>query len=84
DLRAALERAISAYNDRELFRRLQTQAMQANFSWDKSAAQYMALFESLVGNSTRETDAVADIRTETFAKIRADRRLAGTPGSPTG
>ncbi|WP_323687101.1 MULTISPECIES: glycogen synthase GlgA [unclassified Rhizobium] len=84
DLCAALDRAINAYNDRELFRRLQGQAMQANFSWDKSAAQYMALFESLVGNSKRKKNAVADFRPETFAKIRADRRQAGTPGSPTG
>ncbi|MBB4320700.1 starch synthase [Agrobacterium tumefaciens] len=83
DLRAALDRAINAYNDRELFRRLQTQAMQANFSWDKSAAQYMALFESLVRDSKRGTDVVADIRPETFAKRRADRRQA-TAGSSTG
>ncbi len=84
DLRAALDRAISAYSDRELFRRLQAQAMRANFSWDKSAAQYMALFESLVGDNRPKTGAVADIRPETFAKIRADRRQAGTLGSPTG
>ncbi len=84
DLRAALDRAIDAYNDRQLFRRLQAQAMQANFSWDKSAAQYMSLFESLVGPDASAGDTFPHITSETFAKIRADRRLAGTAGSSTG
>ncbi|CUX70951.1 MULTISPECIES: glycogen synthase GlgA [Agrobacterium] len=84
DLRAALERAIHAYNDRELFRRLQAQAMGANFSWDKSARQYMTLFESLVDDSDPEKAFVADVRPEAFAKIRAHRRQTGTAGSSTG
>ncbi len=84
DLRAALERAIDAYSDEELFRRLQAQAMAANFSWDKSAGQYMTLFESLVGNGTSDTDSAARIRPQAFAEARARRRRTGSSRSLPG
>ncbi|NTZ63752.1 glycogen synthase GlgA [Agrobacterium tumefaciens] len=76
DLRSALHRAIAAYKNRELFKRLQAQAMRANFSWEKSAAQYLALFKELVGKKVRETPTLSAIRPEAFAKIRIERRLA--------
>lgn len=81
DLEAAIERAVNAYNDRDLFKRLQAQAMSANFSWDKSAGQYMALFESLVGDDTQEPESLNNISFEAFSKMRADRRPVGTVAS---
>ena len=46
-LRAAIRRACDAYHDREGWASLQRQAMKADFSWDRSAAQYAQLFEAL-------------------------------------
>jgi starch synthase len=76
DLRAALERAIAAFNNRELFKRLQAQAMRANFSWEKSAAQYLALFEGLVSKEPQESLSFPDILPDAFARMRIERRQA--------
>lgn len=77
DLRSAVERSIAAYHNRELFRTLQARAMRANFSWDKSARQYMTIFKTLVGNSVLETDRVTNKVPDVFARIRAARRQIG-------
>ncbi|AMD57044.1 glycogen synthase [Agrobacterium tumefaciens] len=76
DLRAALERAIAAFNNRELFKRLQAQAMRANFSWEKSAAQYLALFEGLVSKEPQESLSFPAILPDAFARMRIERRQA--------
>ena len=76
DLRAALERAIAAFNNRELLKRLQAQAMRANFSWEKSAAQYLALFEGLVSKEPQDSLSFPDILPDAFARMRIERRQA--------
>ena len=40
----ALGRAVSAYRDQKLWRRLMRRGMAQNFSWDAAATQYMALY----------------------------------------
>ncbi|NPV69414.1 MAG: glycogen synthase GlgA [Firmicutes bacterium] len=44
-LMSALRRAISAYSDREKWRRLVQSAMDLDFSWNRSAAEYMDLYD---------------------------------------
>jgi starch synthase len=39
--------ALTAYGDREAWRRLQLNAMSRDFSWERSAEQYVHLYESL-------------------------------------
>jgi starch synthase len=46
-LREAIRRACDAYQDREGWQGLQRQAMKADFSWERSAAQYAQLFEAM-------------------------------------
>jgi starch synthase len=46
-LLAGVERAIAAYRDKKLWRQLQRNGMARDFSWEASAAQYLALYESL-------------------------------------
>ncbi|MFA0741943.1 MAG: hypothetical protein DFNUSKGM_002062 [Candidatus Fervidibacter sacchari] len=43
NLVAAIERALSVYQDRRLWQTLQRNAMKADFSWDKSAQGYESL-----------------------------------------
>lgn len=45
--REAVRRACEAFEDREAWNSLQRQAMKADFSWERSAAQYAQLFEAL-------------------------------------
>jgi starch synthase len=47
DACAALERAISLYGDRIRLTELQRRMMSLDFSWDRSAAQYIELYKSL-------------------------------------
>lgn len=47
NLRRALERSVSLYRDRPKWKAIQRAAMAADFSWDKSAAVYAALYRSL-------------------------------------
>ncbi|MEZ2223480.1 glycogen synthase GlgA [Rhizobium sp. RCC_161_2] len=44
ELGHAIERAATAFRDQRLFRRLQLQAMKADFSWGRSARLYAALY----------------------------------------
>lgn len=46
-LREAVRRACDAYSDRSSWSSLQRQAMKADFSWERSAAQYAQLFEAV-------------------------------------
>jgi starch synthase len=45
-LLATLRRALDMYQDRALWRRIQTAGMQRDFSWDGSARKYAAAYES--------------------------------------
>ncbi|MDQ0455578.1 glycogen synthase GlgA [Rhizobium paknamense] len=47
-LRHALRRALHAYASPKEWRRLQIQAMRANYSWERSAEQYANLYGNLV------------------------------------
>lgn len=46
----ALERALSAYQDRAGWEQLQINAMHQDFSWQRSAKHYLRLYHSLSGN----------------------------------
>lgn len=45
-LLAALERALAAYRDRAIWRRIQRAGMRGDFSWDASARQYVELYRN--------------------------------------
>jgi starch synthase len=45
----AISRAVALYADRPAWKAMQRAGMKADFSWDRSAARYAALFRSLVG-----------------------------------
>ena len=45
---SAISRAVTLYRDRDAWRAAMQRAMAENFSWDRSAATYMDLFQSLV------------------------------------
>ncbi|WP_075292872.1 glycogen synthase GlgA [Pararhizobium arenae] len=47
DLYHAIDRALTGFQQPLFWRRLQTQAMKADFSWTRSAAQYAELFSGL-------------------------------------
>ena len=50
DFHGALKRCLDLYNnDRDAFRALQQRDMEQDFSWDKPAAKYMALFRKMLG-----------------------------------
>jgi starch synthase len=46
-LLGSLRQALAVYRQPELWRRLVTNAMQQDFSWSKSAAQYASIYEDL-------------------------------------
>jgi len=46
-LLAAIERAVTAYRDKKVWRQLQKNGMARDFSWDASAQRYIALYDSL-------------------------------------
>ncbi len=46
-----VERALAAYHDRPLWRRLQQTAMRKDSSWEKSAREYAALYAQLIAQS---------------------------------
>lgn len=48
NLRLSIHRAFAAYRDPKKWARLQNQGMKANFSWERSAEQYAALYASLL------------------------------------
>ena len=47
-LEAALLRTARLWNDRELWRRLQRNAMRTDVSWKRPAARYAALFRDVL------------------------------------
>lgn len=47
DMMGALQRAISAYGVKEEWKKLVRRVMQTDFSWDVSAKQYLALYDSM-------------------------------------
>jgi starch synthase len=49
-LYAAVERAVAAYHDRRLWRQLQRQGMDRDYSWDASARGYAALYGALTAS----------------------------------
>ncbi|HSC66626.1 MAG TPA: glycogen synthase GlgA [Cellvibrio sp.] len=48
ELFAAIQRAISVYNKKDVWRKLQLNAMSKDFSWDVSAKEYLAIYEKIV------------------------------------
>lgn len=54
DLYHAIDRALLTYEQPATWRKLQTQAMKADFSWARSARQYASLFNRL-GEKARRT-----------------------------
>ncbi len=48
ELLACVLRALILFQDRKTWRKLQTTGMQRDFSWAQSAAQYLALYQSLL------------------------------------
>ena len=47
-LRAVLERALAAYQDRTNWKALQSRGMREDFSWDRSADEYVKLYERAI------------------------------------
>ena len=43
----ALERALAAFNDKENWKSLVKRVMKTDFTWSRSASQYLGLYESL-------------------------------------
>lgn len=48
ELHACIRRALAAYRDKPTWKRIQRNGMARDFSWEKSAAAYLALYRSLV------------------------------------
>lgn len=48
DLAAAIRRALAAYEDKLHWQKLQLNGMRQDFSWEKSAREYLQLYQSLV------------------------------------
>ena len=46
----ALQRAVSLYSRPDVWSRIQTQGMQADFSWRQSGARYAQLYRRLIGS----------------------------------
>jgi starch synthase len=53
-LRGAIDRAAAFYREPLAWRRLQLSAMKQDFSWNRSAAEYLALYESLTSPAASE------------------------------
>jgi starch synthase len=49
-LRAAVERALAAYPDRRNWKTLQARGMREDFSWDRSANEYVKLYERAIAS----------------------------------
>ncbi len=49
----AIRRGIKVYENRELWRKLQRQAMAEDFSWDRSARQYLGVYRKLLQTTPR-------------------------------
>lgn len=53
-LAEAIQRALGIYADQRRWRGLQIRGMKQDFSWEKSAQQYLALYKSILKNSASE------------------------------
>jgi len=53
DLLQTLRRALAMYSNRERWEKLMRTGMQKDFSWNRSAAEYGRLYESLLAGSAR-------------------------------
>lgn len=47
DFHACVRRALAAYRDKDAWRALQRNGMDRDFSWERSAAEYLALYKSM-------------------------------------
>lgn len=52
DMLGALRRAVSCYRNKEVWETLMRRGMTADFSWAKSAAEYLTLYRQLLGRET--------------------------------
>ena len=52
---AALRAALAAYPNRKVWSRLQTNGMRADFSWDRSAGEYVKMYRRLRRNPARRS-----------------------------
>ena len=50
-LAKAIRKALVLYDDPALIEHFRRNGMQADFSWDKSAAQYLQLYRDLIGTA---------------------------------
>ena len=48
DLVGAVKRALTAYNDKENYKSLVKKVMEVDFSWDKSALDYIKMYKELL------------------------------------
>ena len=48
----ALRRALSTYRDREAWRALQLNGMRRDLSWDRSAREYVRIYENVISRGT--------------------------------
>ena len=48
DLIGAVRRAVNAYNDKENYKSLVKKVMEVDFSWDKSALEYIKMYKELL------------------------------------
>ncbi|HEY7802361.1 MAG TPA: glycogen/starch synthase, partial [Dehalococcoidia bacterium] len=55
-LRACCERAIAAYAGRQSWRALQERGMRQDWSWDRAAGKYLALYDAALAARTEEIE----------------------------
>ncbi len=48
DMLGAVDRALAVYEDKDAWTALMKKGMQADFSWDKSAAEYLDIYKSIL------------------------------------
>ena len=53
DFATAVERAVRAYHDPDSWRKMILRGMNQDFSWDRSAREYLKLFETTVSGRGR-------------------------------
>jgi len=58
-LRAALDRALAVYRKPRSWKALQARGMRQDFSWDRSAREYVKLYERLLAGRPRPTPGAA-------------------------
>jgi starch synthase len=47
-LQACIERALAVYADKPVWRQIQHNGMRRDFSWNRSAEEYLALYEAVL------------------------------------